>query len=95
MCLKFYSSILQDKIIASALFKIHTKVMLLEPRICGRHTKPLGIVGLRNEDEQNLMVNSNEKLTSKCSYALLEEKNHQNMDTKFAAYIYYSQSAGL
>lgn len=81
MCLMFYSNVLQDKIIASALFKTHTKVMLLEPRICGRLTQPLGIVGLRSEYEQKMMVNSNEKLTSKGSYSLLEEKNHENMDT--------------
>ena len=42
---------------------------------------------MRSKDEHKLMVDSNEKLTSKGSYSLLEEKNHENMDKKFAAYI--------
>lgn len=68
MCLIFYSGVLWDKIIASAVFKIHTKIMFMEPRIWVKHTKPLGTVGLRSKDEHKQRVNSNEKLTSKDKY---------------------------
>lgn len=42
-----------------------------------------------------MMVNSDRKLTSKDCYSLLEEKNSKNMDTKFAAYVEWSQSSRL